>query len=117
MKYALPLLLLTLGAATACARPAPPLPPDPALVAIYCDLAMAAGDAGPAAPDSVRMEIFKRHGTSQEAFEAALDVYRRDPRGWLLFFRAVSDTFDARILRRYPRGALPSPRIRPPGPG
>jgi hypothetical protein len=110
---ALPIfLLLLLGA---CNRAAAPPEPDSEMVSIYVELAVAAGDEGEAAPDSVRQAIFDKYNTSQEEFLAALQVYREDPRGWVQFFRAVVDTFDAQTLRMYGRGPAPAPRQRPPG--
>jgi hypothetical protein len=78
---------------------------------------MAAGDAGPAAPDSIRAEIFARHGTTQDEYEASLAPYKEDPSGWVEFFRAVTDTLDARVIRQYARYGPPPPAPRPPGPG
>ena len=111
------LLQLLVPLLVSCAGAAEPPPPDPILVSLYCDLAMAAGESGPAAPDSVRAAIFTRHGTTQSEFEAALGRYRDDPRGWIDFFQAVTDTFDSRITRQYPYRAPTRPAVRPPGTG
>ncbi len=115
MKRTLPPLLL-LPLLLSCGGSSASLPPDPALVAIYCDLAMAAGDAGPAAPDSVRAEIFALRGTTQEEYEAALAPYREDPSGWVEFFRAVTDTLAARVIQQYSsyRSTPPAPPPAPP---
>ena len=95
------LVLILLGLSAGCGEPPPP-PPDPDMVSLYVELAMAAGDAGAAAPDSTRIQIFRKYGTTAEAFEEALEVYREDPRGWVLFFRAVADSMDALVYRSYP---------------
>ena len=89
------------GAALLCVLTAcngsPDLPePDPTLVQIYSDLALLAGDAGSPAPDSLRSEILEQYGYTQESFEIALQPYRDDPRGWIRFFEAVSDTIENR---------------------
>jgi hypothetical protein len=108
----IPFLLLPL---TGCAPSGPP-PPDPRLVRLYCDLALASHDRGPVAPDSVRAAIFSRYGTCADSFLAALEPYRRDPRGWVPFFTAVTDTLTARTQGLTP--ALPGPapaRLPPPG--
>ena len=111
----IPLLLLLTLIGAGCDPPPPP-PPDPALVQLYCDLALAAGVSGPAAPDSVRAALFQRYGTSPEAFHAALTVYREDPRGWVLFFQAVADTLEARVRDLGPAQIEPPARTsRPPG--
>ncbi len=108
----IPLLLLPL---TGCAPHGPP-PPDPRLVGLYCDLALASRDRGPVAPDSVRAAILSRYGTSADSFLAALEPYRRDPRGWVTFFTAVTDTLEARSQRVLPAIPGPAPtRTPPPG--
>jgi hypothetical protein len=101
----IPLLLLPL---TGCASPGPP-PPDPHLVRLYCDLALASGDRGPNASDSVRAAIFLRYGTSADSFRAALEPYRREPRRWVTFFTAVSDTLEARLRDVPPPSPGPAP--------
>jgi hypothetical protein len=95
-------VLLTATLMSAGCAEEPPPPPDPELVTIYCELALAGGASGPVAPDSVRAAIFRRHGTTQETFESALQRYRDDARGWLGFYRAVVDTLDAIVIRQYP---------------
>jgi hypothetical protein len=111
----LPVILLLLFPLAGCGRSGP-APPDPRLVSLYCDLALAAGINGPAASDSVRAAIFLRHGTSVDSFQAALESYRRDPRGWVTFFAAVSDTLEARLRNVLPPTPGPIPaRLRPPG--
>ena len=113
MRSAPPVLLLLPLLLAACSE-SPPLPePDVELVLIYCDLAMLAGDAGPTPPDSLRARVFERHGTTQEDYEAALQPYHEDPRRWVLFFKAVSDTLERRTGRRPP----PPPIQRPPPDG
>ncbi len=112
---AIPILLVLVLQAGGCNSVPPPPEPDSEMVSIYVELAVAAGDQGEAAPDSVRRAIFEKYDTSEEEFLAALEVYREDPRGWVQFFRAVVDTFDAQTIRQYGRGPAPSLRARPPG--
>jgi len=72
-------------------------PPDGRDVAIYADLAQAAGSRGEAAPDSLRQAIFRRWDTTEEAYQQTLDAYRADPRRWAGFFAAVSETLESRV--------------------
>ncbi len=90
-------MLLAAGLTVACTRKAPAPAPEAGLVQLYCDLALLAGDAGQPPPDSARAAIFTAYGTTQAAFEAALQPYRDDPRGWVRFFQAVLDTLQERI--------------------
>jgi hypothetical protein len=96
-------------------------PPDADLVRLYCDLAMLAGDAGAPPADSLRAAVFTRHGTTQAAYEAALQPWRDDPRGWVRFFQAVLDTLQERTGTRprvtgFTRDDPPAPgRPQPPG--
>lgn len=113
MRPWLPILVLLAFGFDGCAPPPPP-PPEPALVQLYCELALAAGVSGPAASDSVRTAIFQRYDTTPEAFNAALGVYREDPRGWVVFFQAVSDTLEARVRDLGP--GLVEPPVRTPRP-
>jgi hypothetical protein len=85
---------------TACTGSSKVPPPDTTLVQIYCDLALLAGDEGPAASDSTRSAVLERYGHTQESFEVALQPYHADPRRWIGFFQAVADTIEARIAPR-----------------
>lgn len=89
----LPVILLSLTM-MACSESNPPPEPDPALVELYCDLALLAGDTGTPPSDSIRAAVFERHGMTRQEFEAALQPYFDDPRGWVQFFGAVSDTLE-----------------------
>jgi len=109
----LPILLLL----CACGNSSGSASIDPRLVAIYCDLATAAGDQGQAAPDSVRSRIFASHGTTQEDYESALAPFREDPSRWVVFFRAVTDTMDARVIQQYSGYLSPPPTSPIPDPG
>ena len=80
--------------------------PDPTLVQLYCDLALLAGDEGPAASDSIRAAVFERYGYDQASYEQALAPYQEDPRSWIQFFQAVSDTIEIRT------GTRPEPSSR-----
>jgi|GEM_PF-1892958 len=115
------LILLLGGLGTACTREAPVPPPDADLVRLYCDLAMLAGDAGDPPADSLRTAVFTRYGTTQAAFEAALQPWHEDPRSWVRFFQAVLDTLQERTGMRprvtgFNRGDPSVPgRVQPPG--
>ncbi len=75
------------------------------LVEIYCDLALLAGDQGETASDSLRTSVFERYGYTQDSYEQALQLYQDDPRGWIRFFQAVSDTIESRT------GVRPEPSL------
>lgn len=110
MRPLLPGILLSACILAACSEE-PQIPePDPGLILIYCELAALAGDAGPTPPDSLRAQIFERHGTTQAEYEAALQPYRDDPRRWVPFFKAVSDTLErwsGKAATRTPPRTLP----------
>ncbi|MFC1628469.1 hypothetical protein ACFL3H_05090 [Gemmatimonadota bacterium] len=79
---------------------------DLTLVEIYCDLALLAGDEGTAATDSLRTSVFERYGYTQDSYELALQPFHDDPRYWIQFFQAVSDTIESRT------GVRPDPSSR-----
>ncbi|MFC1529457.1 hypothetical protein ACFL6R_01955 [Gemmatimonadota bacterium] len=87
---------------TACTGSSKIPAPDPTLVQIYCDLALLAGDEGPAASDSTRSAVFESYGYTQESYEDALQPYQDDPRRWIRFFQAVSDSIEVRTGSRPP---------------
>ena len=107
-------LFALVSLSAACAVSEPPPAPEPPLIQLYCDLALISDVTGPPAPDSLRLAVFERHGTTPEEFEEALRPYREDPRGWVLFFKAVVDTMEARVQNavsatRVPEAGPPSP--------
>ena len=114
MRSLLPGILFTVIILTACSKASPVPDPEPGLILIYCDLATLAGDAGPTPHDSLRAQIFERHGTTEAEFETALQPYRDDPRRWVPFFKAVSDTLESWSGRPAPRPSIRTPRPIPP---
>ena len=106
------LALLTLLAG--CGRSAVPPAPDPTIIQLYCDLALIAGDTGAIASETLRNDVFERHGITPEEFEEALRPFRENPQGWMLFFGAVVDTLEARVQRTTSGTMIPRDRPRPP---
>ncbi len=98
--------LSLLSLLAACSGPPELSESDQVLVQIYCDLALLAGDEGEAATDSLRTSVFEQYGYTQDSYEQALQPYHDDPRAWILFFQAVSDTIESRT------GVRPEPSSR-----